>query len=339
LGDVVMTTPVVAALRTMRPDLRVTVAVEPAFAAVLEGHPSVGEILPVRGALETLRAIRGRGFSLVYNQHGGPTSAFYASLSGAPLRVCWDNCQYPFLYNVRVPGSASFYGLRKVHTIEHRMTQLYWTGLERGPVPPPRVFPQPDALATVAGKLAKRGLSDGQPYAVLHPGAGTFTKQWPLANFAAIARWLREEHDIFPVVRLGPGERVMADVARRQFFPHSIVFEPESLDLREVIALIAGARLFVGNDSGPAHLATATGRPSVVIFGSTDSATWRPWRTEHRVVQNYFSCNPCKADRCYAFSEPLCILSVTEDQVRESCRELLPALGAPARSVPRTAGA
>jgi heptosyltransferase III len=334
-----MTTPIVAALHARRPDLRVTVAVEPAFAAVLEGHPAVDEILPVRGALETARAIRARKFSLVYNQHGGPTSAFYAALSGAPLRVCWDNCQYSFLYNVRVPGSAIFYGPRKVHTIEHRLTQLYWTGLERGPAPPPRVFPQPEALATVAGKLAQRGLSDGQPYAVLHPGAGTFTKQWPLANFAAIARWLREEHDIFPVVRLGPGDRAIADMARQRFVPHSIVFEAESLDLREVIALIAGARLFVGNDSGPAHLATATGRPSVVIFGSTDSATWRPWKTEHRVVQNDFPCNPCKADRCYAFTEPLCILSVTEDQVRESCAALLTADRRPTRSVPRRVGA
>jgi ADP-heptose:LPS heptosyltransferase len=71
----------------------------------------------------------------------------------------------------------------------------------------------------------------------------------------------------------------------------------------------------------------------VVIFGSTDSATWRPWQTEHRVVQNDFPCNPCRGDRCYAFDQPRCILSVTVEQVREACEALLDAAPAPLAAV------
>jgi ADP-heptose:LPS heptosyltransferase len=323
LGDVVMLTPALAALHSARPDLRLTVAVEPEFAVILEGNPAVSEVLPARNFGATVGEIRRRIFSVVFNQHGGPTSAFLAALSGAPVRVCWDHCQFQFFYNVRVPGAANFFGPRKVHTVEHRMTQFYWAGLERGPIPPARVYPQADALASVAEKLRKSGLRAEQAYAVMHPGAAYFTKRWAVEKFADIARWLRAEHGIVPVIRLGPGERDAATAMKQQFAPHGIVFEPKDLDLRELIALVSQARLFVGNDSGPAHLATAAGRPAVVIFGSTDSATWRPWQTDHRVVQNDFPCNPCKGDRCYAFDEPRCILSVTLEQVREACAALL----------------
>lgn len=333
LGDVVMLTPALAALHHARPDLRVTVAVEPAFAAVLEGNPAVSEILLVGSFLQTVGEIRRRRFPVVFNQHGGPTSAYFSALSGAPARVCWEDCQFGFVHNVRVPGAEHFFGPRKVHTVEHRMTQFYWTGLERGPIPPARVFPQADATASVLQKLEERGLRSEQPYAVMHPGAAYFTKRWAADKFAGIARWLREERGIVPVIRLGPGESRAAAAMKQQFGPHCIIFEPDALDLREVIALISRARLFVGNDSGPAHLATAGGRPSVVIFGSTDSATWRPWQNEHRVVQNDFPCNPCRGDRCYAFDEPRCILSVTVEQVQEACEALLDAAPAPVAAV------
>lgn len=323
LGDVVMLTPALAALHSARPDLRITVAVEPAFAAVLEGNPALSEILLVGSFLQTVVEIRQRRFPVVFNQHGGPRSAYMTALSGAPVRVCWKHCRLGVVYNVRVPGAEHFFGRRKVHTVEHRLTQFYWAGLERGPIPPARVYPQADAVASVAAKLQRSGLRPEQPYAVMHPGAAYFTKRWAADKFAEIARWLREERGIVPVIRLGPGERDTAVAMKKQFAPHSIVFEPDALDLREVIALMARARLFVGNDSGPAHLASAAGRPAVVIFGSTDSATWRPWQTAHRVVQNDFPCNPCRGDRCYAFDEPRCILSVTLEQVRGACEALL----------------
>ncbi|MCL4523884.1 MAG: hypothetical protein M1451_08230, partial [Acidobacteria bacterium] len=70
-------------------------------------------------------------------------------------------------------------------------------------------------------------------------------------------------------------------------------------------------------------MGTAAGRPVAVIFGSSDSVTWRPWQVPHRVVQNDFPCNPCRGDRCYAFPEPRCILSVTLEQVCDACDALL----------------
>ncbi len=321
LGDVVMLTPALAALHQWRPDLRVRVVVEPLYAAILEGNPAVAEAIPFDAFLPCAAALRRRRFPAVFNQHGGPTSALLTAAIGAPVRVCWAHCQFPFVYSVRVPGGEHFYGPRKVHTVEHRLTQFYWCGLPRGPIPRPSVYPQPEARAAVAGRLAQSGLAPGAAYAVVHAGAAYFTKRWSLPGFAGVGQWLKRETGATPVFILGPADREIAEPLRESAGPGAIFLD--SLRLRELIALLAGARLFLGNDSGPAHLATAAGCPNVVIFGSSDSTLWRPWQAPHRIVQNHYHCNPCRGDRCYAFAEPQCILSVSEEQVRAACAELL----------------
>ena len=82
---------------------------------------------------------------------------------------------------------------------------------------------------------------------------------------------------------------------------------------------------FVGNDSGPAHMAAALRRPSVVIFGSMSPKIWGPWppHGSGRYVQNPFACNPCPGYQCHRFERPECILSVTVEQVIETIRRVL----------------
>ncbi|MFZ0735731.1 MAG: glycosyltransferase family 9 protein [Candidatus Acidiferrales bacterium] len=333
LGDVVLLTPALSALHSWRPDLRLSVLIEPAWTAVLEGNPAVHEILVPDWVLSTASRLHRRKFPVVFNQHGGPTSAFLTAATRAPARVCWKGRQFDFLYNVHAPDAVEFYGTLQVHTVEQRMTQFYWTGLPRGPIPPAQVFPQPEARAAIAAALEKKGLAPGEPYAVLLPGARYFTKRWALEHFAAIARWLQDVRGLRSVVMLGPDEKQMAADARSKFAAGSVICD--SRDLRELIALIASAVIFIGNDSGPAHLAAATSIPSVAIFGSSSSVHWRPWQVEHRVVQNEFACNPCKGDRCYAFDEPRCILSISVEQVREACEALLAGLPARTAANPR----
>ncbi|MFZ0970211.1 MAG: glycosyltransferase family 9 protein [Candidatus Acidiferrales bacterium] len=335
VGDVVLLTPAISALHSWRPDLRISVLVEPGCAAVLEGNPAVQEILLARSFLATAMSLYRRNFPVVYNQHGGPTSAFLTAASGAEKRVCWKGKQFDFLYNVHAPDAVEFYGTLQVHSVEQRMTQFYWTGLPRGPIPRSAVFPQADARAAVAKKLQEHGISGAEPYAVIQPGARYFTKQWSLENFAATSRWLWKSRGLRSVVNLGPDEQQMAASAAAQFGDSGVI--PPSLNLRELIALIAGAKLFVGNDTGPSHLAAAAAVPAVVIFGSTSSVHWRPWQSNHRVAQNEFACNPCKGDRCYAFDEPRCILSVTPDQVREACESILSTSPAEINAVELTA--
>jgi ADP-heptose:LPS heptosyltransferase len=316
LGDVVLLTPALSALHAWRPDLRLSVLVEDSCVPLLEGNPAVTEILRMRGFLSTAIKLRRRHFPVVYNQHAGPTSALLTAAIGAPKRVCWTRRQFSFVYNVLVTDPGD-----KIHTVEHRMEQFYATGLPRGPIPAASVYPQEDARVTAANKLARAGIARDAPYAVLHPGGKYFTKRWAVENFVALARWLREKRSIEPVFSTGANDAELGGQLRRECGREFAVMD--SLDLRQLMALIAGARIFLGNDSGPTHIATATGRPVVAIFGSSSSVHWRPWQTAHRVVQNDFPCNPCPGDHCYAFAEPRCILSVTVEQVQQACAALL----------------
>ncbi|HEV2617115.1 MAG TPA: glycosyltransferase family 9 protein, partial [Candidatus Acidoferrales bacterium] len=278
--------------------------------------PAVSEIILTKGFLATAAELRRHHFPVVYNQHAGPTSALLTAFIGVPQRVCWEHRQFSFAYNVLTPNPGG-----RIHTVEHRIEQFYATGLPRCLIPQARVYPQPDARAAVAHQLAAHGIAPAEPYAVLHPGAKYFTKRWAIEKFVELARDLRRQHGIEPVFNLGRGDTEIASEVGRQCAPEFILLD--SLDLRQLIALIAGCRIFVGNDGGPTHIAAALARPVVAIFGSSSSVHWRPWQTEYRLVQNDFPCNPCRGDRCYAFPEPRCILSVTLNQVRDACRSLL----------------
>lgn len=322
LGDLVLETPAIAALHSWRPDLRINVLVEPRFAPVLEGNPAIAELSFSRGLGETALDLLRRKFPIVFNQHGGPRSAMLTGASGSPLRVGWAGYQYSFLYNVAVPDARGFYGAPAVHTVEHRISQFYFAGLPCGPIPRAQVFPKPDAIASAARKLAEKGIAAGTPYAVLQPGARLPGMRWPVAKFAEIARWLREKHGISSVVNLGARDGEIAAEVRSKIGNCAAVLDSQ-LDIRELIALIAASRIFVGNDSGPAHLAAALQRPSVVIFGVTDPVQWRPWQADHRIVQTGATFDHPRGDKAVVVSNPRPITSIAVDEVCQNCEELL----------------
>ena len=321
IGDVVLTLPAIEALHEWRPDFRISFLVQPFCAALLEGHPAISNVLLLHGFWPAVRMLRRRKCSAVFNMHAGPTSALLTGFSGAPLRVCWARRQYSFVYNVEVPSSSPVDGRVPRHAAEHRAQQFLWTGMPARNLPPARVYPRADAIAAVERVLAGKGLPPGEPYAVLRPGAGDASKRWPTENFAAIARWLRERYGLTPIVNLGPGDEEIAAEVKERLAPLSVIVD--SLDLRQLMALLGGASLFVGNDTGPTHIAAALQRRCVAIFGTSDSAAWFPWKTEHRVVENKFPCEGCPRGRCASARESLCIRTISVEQVQEACEALL----------------
>ena len=321
LGDMVLETPAIAALHAWRPDLRISVLAEPWCAAVVEGNPGVTEILISREFWKTARELRRRRFSIVFNQHGGPRSVFLTAASGTKVRVGWKGFQYSFLYNSRVPDVGEFYGTNAVHTVKHRMSQFYWCGLPLEPIPRTQVFPQADAIESVTRALAEKGIAPDEPYAVLQPGARLSGMRWPAEKFAAMARWLLEAYGIASVVNLGPRDEEIAAVVRSEM--HDCAAILETLDARQLIALLAGARIFVGNDSGPAHIAAAAERACVVIFGATSPVQWSPWQAESRVVSTGAIFESRRGDQAVAVREPRPIAAIGVEEVRDACEELL----------------
>lgn len=322
LGDTLLTTPALRALKAWRPDLQISALVDRRFADVLAGNPDVADRIEYDGAsglLGVVGLLRRRRFSLCVNVHGGTLSALLTLGSGARYRAGRTHFRFRFAYNVLCPEPPVVMGRTVMHTVEDRMSTFYWLGLPQGEVPSLQIFPQEPARLAVRAKLAAHGVSSGARYAVWQPTATFFTKEWPLERFAELGEWLDRERGLVPVYSCGPGEekRVAAAVDGRG----GVCLAP--LSVAELIALIEGAALYVGNDSGPTHIAAALRRPLVVLFGSSNSAAWRPWQAAHELVQNYYPCNPCPGDRCYAFDEPKCILSITLAQVQQAVERAL----------------
>src|SRR6266446_779894 len=115
--------------------------------------------------------------------------------------------------------------------------------------------------------------ANSKPYAVIHPIASQPAKTWPAARFLEVAAYL----DMEPVFIAGPGEDLSAFRKYRTL---------AGAPLAEIKNLLANASLFVGNDSGPAHMAAAFGLPVVVLFGSSNVDVWRPWKTSSEVLSS-----------------------------------------------------
>ncbi|HYM11796.1 MAG TPA: glycosyltransferase family 9 protein [Bryobacterales bacterium] len=312
MGDTVLTTPALALLKSARPDLRIFVVLERPWDRLLESNPDVAGVIVLEGSArwKTLAALRGLRPALCLNLHGGSTSAWLTALSGARWRAGFAHFQFQPVYNAKIPRAQEILGRPSdapVHTAEHLAAAMFCLGVEPQEIPAARLF----AEAAPARS----------PYAVLHLGAAYFTKQWAPERFAELARWLRREQGLEPILLAGPGEgRLLAEMKEFRSF--------DNLSLGEMMALLKGAELFVGNDSGPAHVAAAFGVPCVVIFGSSNSRVWHPWRTRYEVVETARDCKPCPGDRCYAFDRPRCILSVEVEPVRQAVLSLLRARSA-----------
>ena len=328
IGDIILLTPTLRLLKEWRPDLRISVMIESRFRDLLEGNPAVEEILtPGEGSgvrkllwrMALVRELRRRGFSLCVNLHGGPTSRFFLRWRAAPWRVGFAHFRGANLYNVLVPDARTILNQPSLHTAEHQAAAFFYLGLPRKEIPRAQLFVGAGQSAWWEAKRESLGIDSAQPYAIIHPTALYKTKEWAPERFAQIGAYLETAKLLAPVFSCGPGESAVLDAVEKA--SRTSIRRLEGATLAQFAAALAGARLFVGNDSGPAHMAAALSRPVVVIFGSSSSPIWGPWpqqcqRPAARVVQNFYDCNPCPGDHCYRFEKPECILSITFDQVK-----------------------
>jgi heptosyltransferase III len=261
LGDCVLTTPALALLKAYRPDLRMAVLVEDRFRDLFAGNPDIEEILsPRAGALLRWRP------NVVLNLHGGTRSMALTVASRAPIRCGYAHHRYSFLYSHKIPRAQEILGEeRPVHTAEHVASAMFWMGVPEQPIP----------RAKLAAEKLTEFVRGG--YAVLHPFASEPAKTWPADRFLAVAAHLRAVCEIEPVFVAASGDDTRSFESFRVW---------RGAPLNELKSLIAGAQIFIGNDSGPAHIAAAFGVPVVAIFGASNPVTWAPWRTEARVLRS-----------------------------------------------------
>ena len=316
IGDTVLSTPSLYALKRFLPTAQIDILVEDWVAPVLVEHPHVDNVVVLeRGGMisraRVARQIRSTGYDVVYNLHGGTTATFLTRATGAPHRVGLKSYQYAHLHSHQAPSPLVIWGQQKTHSVEQQLALLGWTGVPVTDRPRTHLAVTREAAHTVNQRLAKAGLEDAK-IALIHPGTAFATKQWATEKFARVAESLADRG--FASVAIGaPQER---EVLESLILHATGSITTLDLSLPEVSALAARSHIFVGNDSGIAHIAAAVGTPSVVIFGSSNVAHWRPWNTAAaKVVLEEMPCQPCHGYFCEKFPQPECILRVPVERV------------------------
>lgn len=329
IGDTVLSTPSLYALKRFLPHASVDILLEDWVAPVLEGFLQVDNVITLERKSTSARAriarrLRANRYDVVYNLHGGTTATLLARATGARHRVGYETYQYARLHNHLSPSSSSLWGRNKTHSVEQQLALLGWTGVPVSDRPPTQLAVTGKAAATIGAKLGTAGLEE-TPIAIIHPAAAYATKQWAADKFAQVAEDLAGE-GLGVVVITAPNEtHIVAELKRSTSAP---VVAFTDLSLPEITALLGRARLFVGNDSGIAHIAAAVETPAVVIFGSSNVAHWRPWTSDvagaaAEVVYEEMECQPCHGYFCEKFAEPECIKRVPIERVMAAVDRVL----------------
>jgi heptosyltransferase-3 len=316
IGDTVLSTPSLFALRRFLPDTQIDVLLEDWVAPVLDGSDLVDNVIQIgKGSaarIGTALRLRKIKYDVVFNLHGGTTSTFLTRFTGARHRIGYRNYQYSSLYTDLLSSSADFWNEERTHSAEQQLALLGFAGVPVSDRPRSLLNVVPAAANDVDKLLSDHGIREDK-FALIHPSTAFATKQWSSKNFARVAEYLAAAGITRVAVASRSEAETLAEVVENSRVPiHSF----DDLTLPQITALASKAELFIGNDSGIAHIAAAVGTPTVVIFGSSNRDHWRPWTDAPKeIVYERFDCQPCAGYRCEVYGEPRCIQAVTAENV------------------------
>ena len=317
VGDTIMAIPVLDALAATGRSLTVLAKphLEPLFQAVAAVESVVVRSESVR---ETIRGIRKAGFEEAVILPNSFRSAWLPFRAGIPVR--WG-------YSGEFRGSLLEPSLRRPEGVRHQLTD-YDSLLERLGAAIPTKQPRLN-LSAAHLDLGRRALQEsgvrfeGSPKAVgVFPGAEFGpSKRWPTEHFAELLRRLDRRQDLKTVLIAGPGEEALATEIQQKSAVATPVIGPR-LDLAELAAVLSHLQVLVTNDSGPMHIAAATGTPCVALFGPTNPTRTAPAGEGHHVLYTRRWCSPCFKKRCPLFHQR-CLRDISVARVIDSLIEVV----------------
>lgn len=328
IGDVVLTEPVVAALRSARPGSEIGFAVKAQFRDLVAGNRDISVVHALKGSslldLASLcREVRSRRYTAVVDLHANLRSALIARLSMAPLVSVYHKRDPGVWYGVRM-ARRPFRAAKR--TVDRYLSALEPLGIhaERARA---RFHVAPRDAAWAESYLSGRGLRSGA-FVVVAPGAVWGTKRWPAEGYGMVVRELFLETGL-PAVLVGSATELglCRAVAAGAGSCARVACAAGEATIGGTAAIIAGAALYIGNDSGLTHIATALGTPTVAIFGPTDPGQFD--FSGHAVVFADLACSACSffgSDRC-RLGHWECMRSIRPEGVLRAARGLLAARG------------
>jgi predicted lipopolysaccharide heptosyltransferase III len=285
LGDLILTTPAISALREHLPAAEITLAVSAASESLLPAIHGVQRTLLTKHGLRDFFSwtqIARPGFDCVIDFTRNDRSAWLTFLSRAPRRIVSDRLKIKSRLRARFYNEFVDCAMKHMHTADYCLALLQPLGITASAGDP--VLDLPSAARERASAIIKDQIHN-QPFAVFHPGSARAEKFWEPQRWAQTIESAAHELGIFPVLSGGGNELEHAHVAAvRKALRIPVLDLSGRVDLLTLAALLEHARLLVTVDSAPMHLASAVGTPQVILFGPTNPFHWRPRKSPAAIL-------------------------------------------------------
>ena len=320
IGDVILTTPAISALRQGIPAASISYIIERPYRELVEENPNLDKVIvlerkqSLREFSKLLRLIRKEKYDVVLDFHGGPRASFITLLSKAKLKVGYRIKYKNFIYNIKLPRSPKE---GYFHSVENHINLVKALGVNVKSLPPLYL---PQARKTEVEKVKKfieENTLGGSKIIAIHISAGNAFRNWGVDNLVQLTNLLAQQPDV-KIVLIGTSEDQKAEEEILKKSTASLLSLVGRLNLREAKELISHSSLFVGPDSGPMHIAASTSTPIVALFGPTLPAHFAPWQAKAFVVEKELGCRPCKQRNCI-YEDFRCLRSIEPEEVYQAC--------------------
>jgi heptosyltransferase-2 len=328
IGDVVLSTPVIKALRDAYPDSHIAMMVRPYAREIVEGNPYLNEVIiydkdrehkGITGNYKFIQELKSKKFDTAIILHPTNRTHMLLALAGIPNRIGYDK-KAGFLLTKRIPHTKQF-GMK--HEIDYSLDILRYIGIE----PSARELYMPiNSISErkIEVMLKENGIKDSDTIIAVNPSASCISKRWNVEKFARVANGLAEKYGARIVVISAEADKSIGDKLAALVTAGCINLSGET-GIGDLASLLKRARLFISNDSGPVHIGCAVGVSVIAIFGRSDRGLsperWGPSGKDDLVLHKSAGCEICYAHNCKeAFK---CLDSITPEEVLGAAEKIL----------------
>ncbi|MEN6629322.1 MAG: putative lipopolysaccharide heptosyltransferase III [Sulfuricella sp.] len=335
-GDVLLTSPVFSVLKNHAPHLEIDALVYQDTAEMLAFHPAISQVHTIdrkwksagvstqaRAEWRLLSALRARRYDLIVHLTEHNRGAWLKRLTGAKYGVARKMKGKNKLWRTSFSHFFPVTSVNTRHTVEINLDALRRIGVYPGQDERRlTLVPGNEAEKFVGGLLAEHGLPE-KGFIHLHPTSRWLFKCWPTERMTALIAALQAQgHRIVITAAPATAELTMSQTILAGL-RQSVVDLSGQLSLVQLAALTARAKLFIGVDSAPMHIAAAMQTPTLALFGPSGEIEWGPWQVPHRILTSAHTCRPCANDGCGGGKVSECLNAIPLEQVLKAAEELL----------------
>lgn len=328
VGDLVLSTPAIKAVRDAYPESHIAVLVRPYSFDVISGNPNINEVITydkgkegrgIFGNIKFIFGLRKKKFDLAIILHPKNSSHLFTFLAGIPERIGYDK-KLGILLTKKVPHTKQF-GLK--HEIDYTFDLLRYIGVD--PKASDLYMPlSKESEKKISDIFAKNGITEKDVVITVNPGASCVSKRWSYERFASASDALINKFDAKIIIISGPEDKIFADRTAALIKKGAINMGGKT-SISDLASILKRSKLFISNDSGPVHIACALGIPVISIFGRSDRGlSPRRWGSVGKrdiVLHKDVGCEVCLAHKCKrGFA---CLQAISVDDVLAAAERIL----------------